>query len=114
MGVWQKEHFVNAVFHSLCRDYERLTEWLQRYRRSTNLQALGAAILMMVGAGQVIAQDQAKAPACKCRSPDGQMQDLGTVQCVNIVGRNSLVRCEMSTNTPYWKKVEGVAGCPDA
>ncbi len=51
---------------------------------------------------------------CRCRAPDGQMQALGTVQCVTIVGRQSLVRCEMSTNTPYWNEVEGVEGCPDA
>ena len=74
--------------------------------------------LLMVVAGQAMAQatesDQATAPECKCRSPDGQMQDLGTVQCVDIVGRKNLMRCEMSTNTPYWKKVDGTSGCPDA
>ncbi len=51
---------------------------------------------------------------CQCRAPDGQMKNLGTVQCVNIVGNKKLVRCEMSTNTPYWKDVEGAEGCPAA
>lgn len=64
--------------------------------------------------GQATDPDLAPVPECQCRSPDGQMQDLGTVQCVDIVGRKNLVRCEMSTNTPYWKKVEGTSGCPDA
>ncbi|NND89350.1 MAG: hypothetical protein HKN42_00700 [Granulosicoccus sp.] len=59
-------------------------------------------------------QDPLVAPDCKCRAPDGQMRDLGTVQCVDIVGTRKLVRCEMSTNTPYWKTVDGVEGCPDA
>ena len=51
---------------------------------------------------------------CQCRAPGGLMQDLGTVACFDIVGNNRMVRCEMSTNTPYWKELEGVEGCPDA
>ena len=51
---------------------------------------------------------------CQCRAPDGQMLDLGTVECFDIVGHKKLVRCEMSTNTPYWKKVDGIEGCPTA
>ena len=57
---------------------------------------------------------QQPAPDCQCRAPGGLMKDLGTVACFNIVGNNRMVRCEMSTNTPYWKELEGVAGCPDA
>ena len=53
-------------------------------------------------------------PDCQCRVPGGAMRDLGTVVCVNIVGTQKLVRCEMSTNTPYWRNIEGVNGCPDA
>ncbi len=53
-------------------------------------------------------------PDCQCRAPGGAMRDLGTVECVDIVGSKKLVRCEMSTNTPYWKSVEGAQGCPDA
>lgn len=51
---------------------------------------------------------------CQCRAPDGQMRDLGSIECVNIVGRRKLVRCEMSTNTPYWKNIDGIEGCPSA
>lgn len=110
---------MNVESHWLCSGYRRLSALMRPNRRgSPDFKAVGA-VLLMVAAGQALAQsqtapDQSIAPDCKCRSPDGQMQNLGTVQCVNIVGRNSLVRCEMSTNTPYWKKVEGVAGCPDA
>jgi hypothetical protein len=51
---------------------------------------------------------------CQCRAPGGTMRDLGYVECVDIVGTQHLVRCVMSTNTPYWKKLEGVDGCPAA
>lgn len=57
---------------------------------------------------------QSSAVNCQCRAPGGQMRDLGFVECVNIVGTQNLVRCVMSTNTPYWKKLEGVEGCPSA
>jgi len=53
-------------------------------------------------------------PDCQCRAPSGQMRDLGSVECFDIVGHKALVRCEMSTNTPYWKKVDGIEGCPAA
>lgn len=62
----------------------------------------------------VIATAQDTDKDCQCRAPNGEMRDLGTVECVDIVGTRSLVRCEMSTNTPFWKTVEGVRGCPDA
>lgn len=53
-------------------------------------------------------------PDCKCRAPGGIMRDLGTVECVQIGGTAKLVTCVMSTNTPYWKDVENVEGCPTA
>jgi len=49
---------------------------------------------------------------CQCRDATGSMRNLGTIECINIPGDQYLVRCEMSTNTPYWKKLEGDAGCP--
>ncbi|MFK7994642.1 MAG: hypothetical protein AB8B87_10925 [Granulosicoccus sp.] len=51
---------------------------------------------------------------CQCRAPGGDMRDLGTVECVQIGGTAKLVTCTMSTNTPYWKDVENVEGCPSA
>jgi hypothetical protein len=60
------------------------------------------------------AMAQSSAVDCQCRAPGGQMRDLGYVECVDIVGTQNLVRCVMSTNTPYWKKLEGVVGCPSA
>jgi hypothetical protein len=53
-------------------------------------------------------------PGCQCRAPDGSMKDIGAVQCFDIVGTQKLVRCEMSTTPPFWKKVDGVVGCPIA
>ena len=61
-----------------------------------------------------VAVAQSADPDCQCRAPGGGMRDLGAVECVNIVGTRHMVRCEMSTNTPYWKQLEGVEGCPDA
>lgn len=57
---------------------------------------------------------QSASTDCQCRGPDGQMRDLGSVQCVDISGRPSLMRCVMSTNTPYWRKLDNVEGCPAA
>ena len=51
---------------------------------------------------------------CQCRAPDGQMRNLGTIECIDILGHKKLVRCEMSTNTPYWNDVDGIEGCPAA
>ena len=109
---------MNVESHWLCRGYVLSLALVPRDRwRNVNLSVLWVA-LTVVTTGHAMAQatesDQVIAPECKCRSPDGQMQDLGTVQCVDIVGRKNLMRCEMSTNTPYWKKIEGASGCPDA
>ena len=62
--------------------------------------------------GAAIAQSGAL--DCLCRARGGTMRDLGYVECVDIVDTQRLVRCVMSTNTPYWKKLEGVDGCPAA
>ncbi|MEE9322729.1 MAG: hypothetical protein V3U76_19965 [Granulosicoccus sp.] len=51
-------------------------------------------------------------PDCQCRDPNGVMRDLGTVECVDVTGRQYLVRCEMSTNTPYWRRTNNNDGCP--
>ncbi|MBX2835531.1 MAG: hypothetical protein KTR35_01670 [Gammaproteobacteria bacterium] len=51
---------------------------------------------------------------CQCRDSQGSMQNLGTVMCVDITGNQYLVRCEMSQNTPYWKRVNEQSGCPQA
>ncbi len=61
-----------------------------------------------------VSMAQSSAHDCQCRAPGGQMRDLGHVECVDIVGMRNLVRCVMSTNTPYWKKLEGLDGCPAA
>lgn len=57
---------------------------------------------------------QSDKPDCQCRAPGGVMRNLGTVECVDVVGHRYLVVCEMSTNTPYWKKLEGSDDCPSA
>ena len=51
-------------------------------------------------------------PECRCRVPGGALRELGTVECVQIGPRRVRVRCEMSTNTPYWRPVDGAEGCP--
>lgn len=57
---------------------------------------------------------QSDKPECQCRAPGGVMRDLGTIECVDIVGKRHLVVCDMSTNTPYWRKLEQSEGCPSA
>lgn len=74
--------------------------------------ATRTGILTLLMTGWAFAQE-AK-PDCQCRAPDGSMKDLGAVECFNVVGTPRLLRCEMSTNTPFWKRVEGVEGCPSA
>ena len=59
---------------------------------------------------EVLAAD-AMGRECQCRDPDGQRRDIGTVQCVDINGSAWIMRCEMSTNTPYWKQLDSVDGC---
>jgi len=51
---------------------------------------------------------------CQCRAPGGAMRALGTVECISIAGSRKMVLCTMSTNTPYWKDIENVDGCPTA
>lgn len=68
--------------------------------------AVAAAI---VTAAPLVADDE---PECRCRDPNGESRDLGTVACVRIGSSDYLVRCEMSTNTPYWKRLDEEAGCP--
>ena len=55
----------------------------------------------------------ATAPDCRCRMPGGALRELGTVECVEIGPQRVRVRCEMSTNTPYWRPLgPGSGGCP--
>lgn len=77
-------------------------------RLSRSRQVICACFL----SAAVVHTAQAQSTDCQCRAPDGSMRDLGTVECVDIVGTRSLVRCEMSTNTPYWRKLDLVDGCP--
>lgn len=74
--------------------------------------AVHIGILCFFIVGSAISQ-QAEAE-CQCRAPDGSMKDMGTIECFNVVGTLKLVRCEMSTNTPFWNNVHGVEGCPSA
>ncbi|MFK7854968.1 MAG: hypothetical protein AB8B79_12675 [Granulosicoccus sp.] len=83
-------------------------------RRQAVVALLLLPIITFSGSAVYAQQTQATDTDCQCRAPDGQMKNLGTVECVDIVGNKSLVRCEMSTNTPYWKKIDGIEGCPAA
>lgn len=95
----------------------------RRPHRPTTASATAATVLAFAVAGTAPGvsaaaevADRAAAtsapPECRCRAPGGALRDLGTVECVEIGGRRVSVRCEMSTNTPYWRRVEGVAACP--
>lgn len=69
-------------------------------------------ILSFLLAGSAFSQEAI--PECQCRAPDGSMKDIGAIECFDVVGTRKLVRCEMSTNTPFWNRVDGVVGCPSA
>lgn len=89
----------------------------ERRRRRQIVITVSLVIACWVVASFAVAQEtdaQGIEPDCQCRAPDGQMRDLGTVECFDIVGHEKLVRCEMSTNTPYWKQLDGIEGCPTA
>jgi hypothetical protein len=70
--------------------------------------------ILMSTTSVVYAVEQDSDPQCQCREPGGAMLDLGTVKCIEILGTKKLLRCEMSTNTPYWNEVDDVEGCPAA
>jgi len=77
---------------------------------SVILVSLAATLMMSAWAGDA-ANDT---PECQCRDREGVRVDLGSVDCFDISGSRSLYRCEMSTNTPYWKRVGNQEGCPQA
>jgi len=67
-----------------------------------------ALLAALTGSAAVAGPD----PDCQCRDPTGTLRDLGTLACVPIGTSRYLVRCEMSTNTPYWRRVGDDPGCP--
>ena len=71
-------------------------------------------VLLLVVAEASFARDDAAAPPpeCRCRVPGGELTDLGTVACFELGGTAVAMRCEMSTNTPYWRRVDAPAECP--
>ena len=85
-------------------------------RASVRAVALGAVVVAGAAAADSRADSGADSgaasPDCRCRSPDGGQRDLGAVECVTIGRSRYLVRCEMSTNTPYWRRLRDRAGCP--
>ena len=85
----------------------------QKPRSSRNIVYRQSLFILLILTSSVAFAQQPDQD-CQCRSPGGLMQNLGTVACFNIVGNNRMMRCEMSTNTPYWKELEGITGCPDA
>lgn len=81
---------------------------------SSRFKLLQHTLLMLCCSSFAIASEDLTDTDCQCRDPDGSMRNLGTVECVDITGEKYLVRCEMSTNTPYWRKIKGGSGCPAA
>lgn len=82
--------------------------WLQPLFKAVRVILFFCIFLSTAALAQSTSSD------CQCRGPDGQMRDLGSIQCVDISGQPNLMRCVMSTNTPYWKKLDDVEGCPAA
>ncbi len=79
------------------------------------LRAAAAAALLAGGASHAAPEPGAAADAphdCRCRIPGGELRDLGTVACFELGERSVAMRCEMSTNTPYWRRAEATDACP--
>ena len=70
------------------------------------------ALAMFLTMGVAADTSQGNKPPCQCRDNAGQRRDLGSVDCFDISGTRSLFRCEMSSNTPYWKPIDDQGGCP--
>ncbi len=49
---------------------------------------------------------------CQCRDANGQMRDIGTVECISIGSSQFMVRCEMAGNNTHWNRVSDESGCP--
>lgn len=79
---------------------------------SIRVSVLSLAMFLTMGVAADTSQNNK--PPCQCRDRDGQRRDLGSVDCFDISGTRSLFRCEMSSNTPYWKPIDDNGGCPQA
>ena len=71
-----------------------------------------AFVCLSLVSGSALAD--APPPECKCRTPDGELRNLGTELCMTISGQPARMRCEMSTNTPFWKPLDTAGGCAPA
>lgn len=49
-------------------------------------------------------------PDCFCTDSQGERIELGKTTCLSIGSQQVTARCEMSLNTPIWKRVQ--KGCP--
>ena len=91
---------------------------MNAFRRAAASRRVGlaACALSLLAAGSSRGADDtagvATPPECRCRVPGGELTDLGTVACFELGGAAVTMRCEMSTNTPYWRRIDGPAGCP--
>jgi len=82
-------------------------------RSMTRTHARSAAMAaLLIGAPTAFAD--APPPDCQCRAPQGGMRNVGTVLCITVGTSPVMVRCEMSTNTPFWKPLGDGGGCAPA
>ena len=98
------------MFYQSCEKHSCTYRGQKAHKFGVFLKAIPVMVSLITG----VAFAQSSVLDCQCRAPGGVMRDLGYVECVDIVGTRNLVKCVMSTNTPYWKKLEGVDGCPAA
>jgi len=76
--------------------------------------------ILLLGSAPAFAQaptqasTRASPPDCRCRLPGGELRDIGTVTCLTVSTTPVMMRCEMSTNTPFWKPLGDGSGCNPA
>ncbi|MBX2854122.1 MAG: hypothetical protein KTR21_03990 [Rhodobacteraceae bacterium] len=46
-------------------------------------------------------------PDCQCRAPGGEMMALGSMLTITESGGDVCLRCDMSLNTPIWRRQSG-------
>lgn len=49
-------------------------------------------------------------PDCYCTDSRGERVEMGRTACLRIGGQDVLAQCDMSLNSPTWRRVQ--EGCP--
>lgn len=68
-----------------------------------------ALIITLPAIGYAEAVAQGKTVDCYCTDKTGSRMELGEMTCLNVDGKMFMAQCQMSLNSPMWRKVSD--GC---